>query len=77
MSRQSSHTVTYKDLVDLAERWKAAHEKKLAGAKACGAHSLEGLTHDLETVKMLVRMLKKGLQEKQTDFLELFEQMKK
>lgn len=75
--RQSSITVTYADLLTLAEKVKAAAEKKLSGAQACGAHSVEGLTHDLETAKTLVRMLKKGLPEKQTDFLELFEQVKK
>lgn len=75
--RQSSHTVTYADLLAFAERVKAAAEKKLAAAKACGAHSLEGLTHDLETANTLVRMLKKGSQAKQTDFLTLFEQVNK
>lgn len=77
MSRQSSNTVTYADLLALAERVKAAAEKKLAGAHACGAHSLEGLTHDLETANTLVRMLKKGLPGKQTDFLELFQSVNK
>lgn len=77
MPRQSCQTVTYKDLISFAEKALVASEKKLAGAKAVGAYSLEGLTHEAETGKMLVKMLKKGVKEKQTDFLELFESAKK
>lgn len=74
MTRQSSQTVTYRDLLHLAERSLAEAEKKLRGAKACGAFSVEGITHEVESWKRLVKMLKKGLPVKQTDLFALFEE---
>ena len=77
MLRSSPHTVTYKDLVALAVETLADRQKRYAGAKACGAGNLDALVHQVETAKTLVRMLKKGLPGKQTDFYQLFEQVKK
>lgn len=77
MPRQSSISVKYADLIHLAESTLREMEGRYAGARARGTGNLEALTHQVETAKMLVRMLRKGLREKQTDFLELFEQVRK
>lgn len=75
MSRQSSHTVTYRDLVDLAEQVHKDMVLRHAGAISRGTGSLEALTHQVETAKVLVRMLRKGMPLKQTDFLTLFKEV--
>lgn len=77
MARQSSRTVTYKDILDLAEEVLHEREGWLNGARQRGTSNLESLTHKVETGKILVRMLKKGVKEKQTDMLELFNQTSK
>ncbi len=77
MPRQSPHTITYKDLLELSEQLLVDMQGRYAGAKARGTTNLDALTHQVETAKTLVRMLKKGLPAKQTDFKELFEQVTK
>jgi hypothetical protein len=77
MTRKSSHTVTYKSLVDLAVEVLSERQERYAGARARGTTNLEPLTEKVEAAETLVRMLKKGLPAKQTDFVELFEQVKK
>lgn len=77
MSRQSPHTVTYKDLIALATETLNDRQARYAGAKARGTGNLDALVHQMETAKTLVRMLKKCEPGKQTDFYQLFEQAKK
>jgi hypothetical protein len=77
MPRQSSRTVTYPDLLALAEEVLEQREGWLNGARQRGTSNLEPLTHKVEVARMLVKMLRKGLPARQTDFLELFEQVKK
>lgn len=75
--RRSSQTVTYADVYHLAQQFSRDIETRYAGAGARGTTNLEALTHQVETAKVLVKMLKKGIREKQTDFFELFEQVKR
>ena len=75
MQRQSSHTVAYKDVHDLAEGLLRDIQGRYSGAKARGTTNLDALTHQVEVAKTLVRMLKKGLPAKQTDFLTLFKEV--
>jgi len=77
MPRQSPHTIRYKDLLDLAEGIKTELETRYAGARARGTTNLDALTHKVETARTLVRMLKRGLPGRQTDMLELFNQVNK
>jgi hypothetical protein len=77
MPRQSSRTVTYPDLLALAEEVLEQREGWLNGARQRGISNLEPLTHKVEAARMLVKMLRKGVKEKQTDFYQLFEQVKK
>lgn len=75
MPRQSPHTISYKDVHDLAMQVLRDTQGRHAGAKALGTTNLEALTHQVETAKVLVKMLKKGLPLKQTDFLALFKEV--
>lgn len=75
MPRQSPHTVTYKDVHDLAVQVLRDIQGRRAAAVARGTTNLEALTHQVETAKVLVRMLKKGIPAKQTDFLTLFKEV--
>lgn len=77
MSRQSPLTVTYKDLVALAEETLIERQGRCAGAKARGTGNLDILVHQVETAKTLVRMLKRCQPGRQADFLELFQQVQK
>jgi hypothetical protein len=74
MTRQSPHTVTYKELLELAEGWEQDAARKLSGARATGVTNLNALTHHHEKTKVLARMLRKGLPGKQTDLFALFQQ---
>lgn len=76
MSRQSSKTVTYRDLLLLSERVLIESQKRYDGASARGTSSLEPLAHDVETARTMVRMMRKGMPGRQTNFFELFEQVK-
>lgn len=75
--RQSSHTVTYKDLIALATEMLSDRQGRYAGAKARGTSNLDALVHQVETAKALVRMLKKCEPGRQADFYQLFELVKK
>lgn len=77
MSRQSSHTITYKDLLTWAEKQAAYARRRKDMAPGKGVTNLEALTQDVECAEILVRMLKKGLPVKQTDFLALFNEVNK
>jgi hypothetical protein len=79
MARQSSHTVTYRDLVSFAEQSEKDAAQRLAGARSRGVGNMEGLTHAHETAKALHRLLKKwdkSLPLIQTDMFTLYEQVK-
>lgn len=75
MSRQSSHTIQYKDLLELSEEVLSERERWYAGARARGTTNLDALSKKVQTAKTLVRMLKKGLPGRQSDFLELFQKV--
>lgn len=77
MSRQSSHTVTYKDLLTWAEKQAGYARRRKDMAPGKGVTNLEALTQDVECADALIRMLKKGLPGRQTDMLELFNQVNK
>ena len=77
MRRQSPHTVTYKDLVALAEEMLTDRQKRYEGAKAYGARNLDAFVHQVETAKTLVRMLKKCEPGRQADLFQIFESIKK
>jgi hypothetical protein len=77
MSRRSAHTVTFRDLVNLAEQSERDTARRLAGARSRGVGNMEALTHAHETAKAMVRLLKKWDRSKplvQTDLFALFEQ---
>lgn len=76
MTHRSSHTVTYSDLIKLAERAQFEAEDRLSGARSRGVMNLEALRHDVETARTLVRMLKKCERGKQADLFELYRQVK-
>ena len=75
--RQSPLTITYQDLLDFANEVLKEKQDRYLAAKGRGTTNLEPLTKRHEAAKVLVRMLRKGLPGKQTDFFELFEQVKK
>lgn len=72
MSRTSPLTVTYNDLVELADSLEKDAARKLTCARNNGVGNLNGLTHYHETTKRLAKMLKKGQPAKQTDMIALF-----
>jgi hypothetical protein len=74
--RQSSQTVTYPDILSLVEEVLKEREDRLNGARRRGTSNLEPLTHKVEVAKTLVRMVRKGVKEKQTDFKALFDQIR-
>lgn len=75
--RQSAITITYRDLLNLAEEVLKEKQDRYLSAQSRGMTNLEPLTKRHEAAKVLVRMLRKGMPAKQTDFYELFEQVKK
>lgn len=75
--RQSPHTVTYKDLVALAEEVLTDRQRRYTGAQACGGTNLHALTHQIECAKTLVRILKKCEPGKQADLFSLFNETRK
>lgn len=75
MPRSSPHTVTYKDLLAWAEK-QLAYAKQRHSA-ALGVTNLEAITKDKACAETIVRMLKKGEPGRQTDMLELFNQVNK
>ena len=77
MRRASSHTTTYKDLVDLSTEVVRERQAWYDGARAKGTSNLDALVKKLETAKALERLLKKGQPEKQTDLFTLFEMIRK
>jgi len=77
MTRRSALTVTYSDLVKFAEKQAAYARQRKNSAPGRGVVNCEALTNDVECAEMLVRMLRRGLPSKQTDFYELFELVKK
>lgn len=77
MSRQSPHTVTYKDLIALAEEMRNDRQGRYVGAKARGTGNLDALVHQVETAKTLLRMLKKCEPGRQADLFQIFEAVKK
>lgn len=77
MTRQSSRSVTYQDILALAEEVLREREAWYNGARARGTSNLEPLAHKVEVAKTWVRMVRKGLPGRQTNFAELFEQVKK
>lgn len=74
--RTSPLTVEYKDLLNMACKVLSEKEIALRSARGRGVRHLNPLIHDVEVAGTLVRMLKKGLPGKQTDFANLFEQVK-
>lgn len=77
MPRQSSLTITYGDLLQLAENVLREREGWYNGARARGTSNLEPLAHQVEVARTWVRMIRKGLPGRQTDLLELFNQTNK
>jgi hypothetical protein len=77
MPRQSSHTVTYKGLLAWAEKQAAYARRRKDMAPGKGITNLEALVQDVAYAETLVRMLKKGLPGKQTDFMALFNEVNK
>jgi hypothetical protein len=74
MPRHSPHTISYKDLISLAEEVKEDASKRLAGARRNGITYLDPLIAREARADKLLRMLRKGLPGKQTDMTALFEQ---
>lgn len=77
MKNRSPHTISYSDLLSLSEEVLEQRTAWYKGAVGMGAKNLDYFVHKMQTAKLLVRMLKKGLPGKQTDFLELFKEVSK
>lgn len=77
MSRRSPHTIQYRDLLAWASRQAQYAREKKATVPGSYLSNIEALTRDVACAEMLERMLKKGVREKQTDMLELFNQVNK
>lgn len=77
MIRRSPHTILYSDLVALAEEVFSQKESHYKGAVGMGAKNLDYHVHKMQTAKLLVRMLKKGMPGKQLDMYELFKEVSK
>lgn len=77
MKTRSPHTILYSDLVVLAEEVFSQKESHYKGAVGRGVGNLDYFVHKMQTAKLLVRMLKKGLPGKQLDMYELFKEVSK
>lgn len=69
---KSPLTIGYNDLLSLAEEVLKERESRYKGAQDRGITNFNALTHQVETARLLVRMLKKGKPVKQTDLFALF-----
>lgn len=76
MSRRSSISLTYKDLVAYAEKQKGYQERRLEIARACN-ENCEHIAKDLECVTVLARMLKKCEPGRQADLFQIFQSISK
>jgi len=74
--RRSSHTVTYSDLVTLAEEMLKASTARYEGAQKNGTTNLDALRLRVEYSRTLVRMLKKCVPGEQANMFTLYEQVK-
>lgn len=74
MPRRSAHTVTYKDLLTWLEKQLAYARQRRSSAPGRGVLNCDALTHDVECAETLLRMVKKGLPGRQTDFKALFDE---
>jgi hypothetical protein len=77
MTRRSPHTVTYSDLVDLAEEMLKGSQARYEGAQKNGTTNLDALRHRVECSKTLVRLLKKCVPGQQADLFALYQQVVK
>lgn len=77
MKRQSSQTITYKDLLELGQEIVQDKQRKYDTAKACGARNLNALTKKLEAARALLRTLKKNEPREENNVPTLFGDGKK
>ena len=75
--RHSAHTVTYRDILALVKEVRAERETWLSGARRNGTSNLDALIHKVETAKTLERMINRHLPGRQTNFFEVFQEVKK
>jgi hypothetical protein len=75
MTRRSSISIGYTDLIKWIGKQQVFAAQRTAGARERGVNNLEALTHDEECAKALMKMLKKCEPGKQADLFELFNQV--
>jgi len=76
MTRQSSHTVTYKDWVLLIQRALKEAQTRLDGARSKGVTNLEALRHNVETASSLLKAVKRCEPGQQANLFEKYQQVK-
>jgi len=75
MSRQSSHTIRYSDLVHWAENQERYAQVRLENARKNGVTNLEALTKDVECEKTVARLFKKCQPGQQADLFKIFQEL--
>jgi len=74
--RRSSHTLTYSDLVQWAEKQERYARKRKVKAISNGVTNLEALTRDEECARKVAAMFRKCQPGQQADLFKMFEAIK-
>jgi len=76
MTRRSSHTLTYSDLVQWAEKQERYARERKVKAMSNGVTNLEALTRDEVCAKKVVQLFRKCKPGQQADLFKMFETIK-